>query len=249
MIYVCVVTRDNAPTIGLLLWKVRKVLAEGRWEYQLLVADDGSGDETDETLDTYQRVLPLTVVQRGTQRGYAACMEALLRVAVERTDRPKRDCAITLPADFTVSPLVLPELLKRFASGADVVVGEALDSPRPLGERLVRRWAPWLLRPGLCLPGILDLTSGVNAFRLSTLKHCFEQREDPLLKTDGSCANAELAAWAATTARQIAAVPLGSHGAAPRQPRSGSSFALAMRLYRAGRRLKIPAPTARVQRA
>lgn len=249
MIYVCVVAHNNAPTVGLVLWKVRQVLAPEPWEYHLLVANDGSTDGTAEQLDLYQRALPMTVAHHAHRRGYAASIEALLREAVARTDRPRRDAAVTLPADFAISPAVLPDLLKRLASGADLVVAESLDGRRSIGARLVRRWAPWLLRPGLNLPGLRDLTSGAYAVRLSTLKPCFQHYAAPLLQTEGPCANAELLARAASNARQIAAVPA-SRGPTPAvSPHDERAIATAVALFRAGRRLKIPTPAARVQRA
>src|SRR5215217_8457969 len=93
MIYVCIPSYDEAPTVGLLLWKIRQVFAAFPREYQLLVLDDGSGDSTTEVLEPYARVLPLTVIRHPQRRGYAASVEALLRRAVELTDRPKRDAA------------------------------------------------------------------------------------------------------------------------------------------------------------
>jgi len=35
------------------------------------------------------------------------------RVALQRTDRPKRDCAITLHADFVHAPETMEEMVKR----------------------------------------------------------------------------------------------------------------------------------------
>ncbi len=248
MIYVCVVAHNDAPTVGLVLWKVRQVLAEHRWEYHLLVADDASTDETPETLDLYQRALPMSMLRHENRRGYAPSVEELFREAIARTDRPKRDAAVTLPADFTTSPAVLPDLLRRFASGADLVVGETLDRQRPLRERLVRVWAPWLLRPGLNVPGLRDVTSGVCAVRLSTMKHCFQNHDGPLLQTQGWTAKAELVARAAAKARQIAAVPVPARPESAVASSERTSLGTALELFRAGRRLRIPAPVVRVQR-
>src|SRR6476661_8727347 len=100
MIYVCIPSCDEAPTVGLLLWKVRQVFAAFPREYQLVVADDGSTDNTREVLEPYSRVLPLTILRHEQRQGYAASVEHLLRDVVERTDRPKRDSAILLHADF-----------------------------------------------------------------------------------------------------------------------------------------------------
>ncbi len=246
VIYICVAARNDASTVGLLLWKVRQVFDEMHWEYHLLVCDDASTDSTGETLDTYQAALPMTVHRHARRAGYAATLETLLREAVERTDRPKRDCAVILPADFRVSPAVIPDLLKRFASGADVVVGEDIRRDGPFGPWLVRRFAPWLLRPGLRLPGIRDLTSGVYAIRLHTVKQCLLDRPRTLLDTDEWCADAELLARAATHARQIAAVPLPAYARARRS--APPPVSMAVTLFRAGRRLRIPAPPVPVQR-
>src|SRR5206468_3678158 len=73
-------------------------------EYELLVLDDASTDDTREVLASYAKVLPMTIVTHRERRGYARSLEELLRLALQRTDRPKRDCAITLHADFVHSP-------------------------------------------------------------------------------------------------------------------------------------------------
>ena len=88
MIYVCVPVRDEARTVGLVLWKVRQVFTAFSHEYQLLVCDDASTDGTGELLATYAKVLPLTVLTHRDRRGYASSLEELLRLALQRTDRP-----------------------------------------------------------------------------------------------------------------------------------------------------------------
>src|SRR5919201_5826728 len=109
MIYVCIPSHDEAATVGLLLWKIRQVFAGFPREYQLLVLDDGSTDATTEVLEPYARVLPLTVIRHPERRGYAASVEELLRAAVKRTDRPKRDCAILMHADLSHDAAVIPD--------------------------------------------------------------------------------------------------------------------------------------------
>ncbi|MCH6547715.1 MAG: glycosyltransferase [Gemmatimonadetes bacterium] len=254
MIYICVPSHNNAATVGLLLWKVRQVLAAFPREFQLLVADDGSTDSTEEVLSSYGPVLPMSVTKYRTARGYAATVEALLRQALRLTDHPKRDSAIVLNADFSVSPSVLPDLIRGIESGADVVVGEATQRPQSFGRRLVQLSSTWLLKPGLTMPGVQDLLSGVCAIRLVTLKRCLREREgehgggSALLETDGVCARAELVARASTCARQITVLSF-----APSSLRNGTvhdrPMSLAMQLYRAGKSLHIPQPEAPVRRA
>jgi hypothetical protein len=246
MIYVCVVAQNQSTTVGLLLWRVRQVFTAFPREYQLLVADDGSTDATREVLDLYQRALPLSVFRNAPRQGHAAALQGLLRECLRRTDRPKRDAALLVPADFSVAPEALPDLVRRLESGADLVIGELAASRAPWALRLVRRSAPWLLRPGLAVPGVRDPLSGCYAVRLSTLKRLLPA-EGSLLRTEGWCANAELVARVAAAARQIAAVPVAPGKVATRLPWPAAA-PLAWAMVKAGRQLRIPKPTASVER-
>jgi len=209
MIYVCIPSFDEGPTIGLLLWKIRKVFQEFPREYQLFVADDGSTDQSAEILEPYLKILPLTVVRHSVRQGYARSVEELLHLALERTDRPKRDSAIIMQADFSHGPQFLPDFVRRLDSGADMVVGEATLSGEPSrGRRLVRQWAPFLLRRAVRVPGVTDTVSGFVAFRLMTLKNAIRQPGAVLLTSEGWAANAELIGRAAQYARRIETVPV-----------------------------------------
>ena len=50
MLYLCIPSFNEAPTVGVLLWRIRKVFQEYSREYEVIVYDDGSTDATAETL-------------------------------------------------------------------------------------------------------------------------------------------------------------------------------------------------------
>src|SRR6267154_3536297 len=173
MIYVCVPVHNEASTVGLVLWKVRQVFTAFQREYQIIACDDASTDGTADVLSAYARVLPLTVIKHRSRQGYARSLEELLKVALQRTDRPKRDCAITLHADFVHAPETMEEMVKRLESGADLVVAEEARAlgRRSWGERWVRRVAPRLLP----VTGVRDSVSGFTALRLIVLRQATQR--------------------------------------------------------------------------
>src|SRR6185503_5322848 len=144
LLYICIPAYNEAPTVGLLLWRLRSVLQEFAREYEILVYNDGSNDATAETLESYTEVLPLTVLGGATHQGYAHALGELVRAVSRRTRYPRRDGLITMQADFTDRPEDLPELINRFEGGADVVVAERAVTPSwPGPARMLRRLAPW----------------------------------------------------------------------------------------------------------
>ncbi len=241
MIYVCIPSFDEGPTIGLLLWKIRKVFEEFPREYQLLVADDGSTDHSASILEPYAKVLPLTVVHHAVRQGYARSVEELLNLALARSDRPKRDSAIVMHADFSHGPHFLPDFVRRLDSGADMVVGEAtLEGEPSRGHRMLRRWAPMLLRRAVRVTGINDTVSGFVAFRLMTLKNAMRSPGAALLTSEGWAANAELIGRAAQHARRIETVPvIERHDLRPRGSRI-QPWEAARQIWRAAGSIRIP---------
>jgi glycosyltransferase involved in cell wall biosynthesis len=233
MIYICIPSFNEAPTIGLLLWKVRQVFAGFPREYQLLVLDDGSQDATAEVLERYTRVLPLTVIRHQERRGYAGSVEELLRLAVDRTDRPKRDAAVLMHADFAHAPNCIPDLVRRIESGADIVITQSrLEGEPSRSRRLVRRLAPVLLRGVVSVPGVSDVVSGFSIFRLVTLRNAFRTQPPPLLTTQGWAANAELYDRAARHARRVETIAAIERGDLRQRPSRLNSWDAAMTVWR-----------------
>jgi hypothetical protein len=211
VIYICVPAHNEEQTVGVVLWKVRQVMAELARDYQLLVADDGSTDRTPSVLEPYARVLPLTVFRNEQKRGYAAALEMLLREAVRRSEYPRRDTVVVLQADFTEDPQHVATLIRRIESGADIVVSNSVygERPPPRGVRWGRVLLNRLLRRYTWPEGAHDPLTGLNAYRVACVKRALEERTGKrLLQFEGAVANAELLRESAPHARRVDAVEL-----------------------------------------
>jgi len=207
VIYITIPVHNEERTVGLLIWKIRRVMAEFGRDYEVIVLDDGSTDETRETLERYRRRLPLRILRNETPAGYGAAVEQLIREAVDRSEYPKRDVVVTLQGDFTEDPASLVDMVKRIEGGADLVGGiaqrEKEESPFPL--RLVRGAARLLLGQTFRKAPVSDPLSGFRAYRVVVLKKALREVQEgrALLVTDGWGANLELLRKTAPHARRI----------------------------------------------
>lgn len=212
LIYVCIPAHDEAATIGVLLWKVRRVMGEFGRDYKILVLDDASTDGTSEVLSRYRRALPLTILRSEERLGYARSVEKLLREVAGLAPYPKRDCAVVLQGDFTERPEDVVGLVKILEGGADIVAG-ALASPlEPLPKplRIARRFARLALGRTWKQAPVSDPVSGMRAYRVIVLKKAFRDLspDEPVVQGEGWAANVELLRFLAPHARRIAEAPL-----------------------------------------
>ncbi|HKO15957.1 MAG TPA: glycosyltransferase family 2 protein [Gemmatimonadaceae bacterium] len=256
LLYICIPTYDEAPTIGLLLWRIRKVLQEYPREYEILVYDDGSTDDTAAALQPYTEVLPLSILGGAQHVGYARALDALLREVSRRTRYPRRDAVVTMQGDFTDQPEHLPELIKRFEGGADLVVAVRPASKRsgepPKPVRWMRRLAPWALRPSATVNEIADPYGSYRLYRISLIRDLIRHAGDrPVVLGTVWAANFELLRCTLPLARRMETVEL-----APRydlRPRASRihPWTDALELLRFGRsrRGTPPAPATEGSRA
>jgi glycosyltransferase involved in cell wall biosynthesis len=209
VIYVCIPAHDEAATLGVLLWKTRKVMGEFGRDFRVVVHDDASTDDTAQVLARYQRALPLTVLRSKERIGYARSVEALLRHVQADASYPKRDCAVVMQGDFSEDPQDAVALVKAIEGGADIVAASVPVDERALsrGVRIVR-WAARKMLPGGSASAVADPLVGLRAYRVIVLKKALRDRAEPLVTSEGWAANVELLDKLVPHARRVAEVPL-----------------------------------------
>ena len=207
MIYICIPSYNEGQTVGVLLWRIRRVFQDYSREYEIIVYDDGSTDATAETLEPYAKVLPLTVIRSETRRGYGPTLSALCKEVSRRTRYARRDGMVIMQGDFTDQPEMLPELVKRFEGGADIVVAERDRASMPVPVRRLTQFAPWMIRPFVSTADVRDPFGSFRLFRISVLRDLLKASNDaPVVTTDGWAANVELLVKTMPFARRIECV-------------------------------------------
>ena len=210
MLYLAIPAHNEVATIGVLLWRIRTVLAEFPREYEVVVYDDASSDETAEVAEQYAHAMPVTVLRGATQVGYAGALDALIRHVSTQTRYPRRDAMLLVQGDFTDPPGIVPEFARRFEGGADLVVGERMvvaDAPVPV--RRLFRAAHWAMRTFVRVHGVHDLTASMRLIRISALRDLVRQAgSEPVCVGNSWTANADLLLKLVPLARRVESVPM-----------------------------------------
>jgi glycosyltransferase involved in cell wall biosynthesis len=249
LLYICIPTHNEGATIGVLLWRIRKMFQSYSREYEILVFDDGSTDGTGETLAPYGDVAPLTVLRSETRKGYAFALNALAREASRRTKYPRRDAMIVMQADFTDQPENLPELIKRFEGGADIVIAERSGEKEPVEVKRLRQLAPWALKFSVPVSGISDPFGSFRLYRISLIRDLLKTYGDkPIVTTDGWAANVQMLIATLPLARRVEKVSVDSRYDVRVRPTRIKPFADSMALFKFGRgargsKVALPKPT------
>lgn len=209
MIYICIPTYNEGPTIGVLLWRIRRVFQDYSREYEIIVYDDASTDATLDTLQPYADVIPLTILRGETRSGFGHALEKLCREVSRRTRYARRDAAIVMQADFTDQPEYIPELVKRFEGGADIVAPQHQLAEAPAQVRTLRRLAGWIQRADIPKSEGADPFTTFRIYRISVLRELLKSLGDrPLITTTGWAANMELLLKATGFARRVETIEL-----------------------------------------
>ncbi len=239
MLYICIPAYNEAATVGVLLWRIRRVFQDFDREYELLVYNDGSDDGTAETLQPYTAVLPLTVLGGERRVGYESALDALVRAAVSRTNYGRRDAIVLMQGDLTDQPEHLPELVRRFEGGADVVVAARSAESGPAPVRRLRRIGGWLLRALAGVPDVREPFGSYRLFRVSVLRDLIKARGDaPIVQGDRWAANADLVLGVLPFVRRTETVPLDARYDLRVRDSRVRPFADGVQLFRFARRAR-----------
>jgi dolichol-phosphate mannosyltransferase len=160
-------TYDEAGNIVAFLGAVRLALPDA----DVLVVDDNSPDGTGVLAEEAAAELGhVKVLHRAGKQGLGAAYRHGFAVAFDEG----YEVIISMDADFSHDPAVLPVMVAAIADGADVAIGSRYVAGGgtvawPLHRRLLSRWGNRYTAAVLRLP-IRDCTSGFRAYRASALQ-------------------------------------------------------------------------------
>ncbi len=133
LLTVVVPAYNEAESLPVLLERLEAVL-KGIGPHEILIVDDGSTDGTLALLREKARTRPqLRWISLSRNFGHQNALRAGL-------DDARGDCVVTLDADLQHPPELIPELLERWAQGADIVYTVRSDLNTSWLKRITAGW-------------------------------------------------------------------------------------------------------------
>ncbi len=177
--------------LPLLLEKIRQVFEPLSINYEVVVIDDASKDNTGAIASSASFHMPLRMVSHPVNQGLAGALRSGFNEVLGAAS--SGDIIVTLDADNTQQPGTILRLLQMVQDGYDVVIASRYQpGSRVLGvptHRLLMTFgARWLFRVLLPIPGVRDYTCGFRAYRFDALQKAAHAYGDSFVSEKGfSC--------------------------------------------------------------
>jgi polyisoprenyl-phosphate glycosyltransferase len=111
----CIIPAFNeASNIVPLLRTLHQLLSAAGYRHELLVVDDGSEDDSVQRVLTQTADLPVTLIQLSRNFGKEIALTAGI-------DQAQGDVAVLIDSDFQHPPQLVPEFLRQWRAGYDMV--------------------------------------------------------------------------------------------------------------------------------
>ena len=188
-VYVVLPAYNEEESIGKLLDRIQWSMDESQIEnYEVVVVNDGSVDNTLSVVEQHKGQMPIHVFNHEVNQGLGATIRDGLYEASKMAE--PRDIIVTMDSDDTHTPGVILRMIRMIREGHDVVIASRYRSgSRVVGLTIFRRLmsfgASWVFRILFPIKGVRDFTCGFRAYRSEVLKAAINQYGDKFIDQDG----------------------------------------------------------------
>ncbi|MBN1427280.1 MAG: glycosyltransferase family 2 protein [Anaerolineae bacterium] len=196
MIIIALPAYNEEIALPPLLDSIAQVRQDTLPDLRVVVIDDGSADATVEVVRRYHQNHPwITLVQHERNQGLSQAIRTAFQAALKDAD--PGDIVVTLDADNTQPPEVIPHMITRVSGGCDVVIasrfqpGAEVHGVPPL-RRFYSRVMGILFQIIFPIKGVRDYSCGFRAYRAGVLRRAYATYGDSFITEQGFACMVEI---------------------------------------------------------
>jgi dolichol-phosphate mannosyltransferase len=160
---------NEEEDLPLLLDRVHSAM-NSTGDYRIIVVDDGSEDRTREIAESAAQRMPLTLIRHPRNLGLGAAMRTGLLEASTGDG-----VVVTLDADNSQDPELIPSMVRRIEDGFDVVIASRFQpGSKEIGVPPIRLFLSHVSSAGIRVlapyKGVRDYTCGFRAYRTDAIR-------------------------------------------------------------------------------
>ena len=157
--------RNEEKNIPELIERISSTLKKlNNWKFELIFVNDDSDDNSEKILIEKQKLYPIKIINMSRRFGTGPCVLAGLKQA-------NGDAAIYMDSDLQDPPEIIPDLIKKFENGIDVV---HTKRTKRLGESKFKMFLTKIAYLAINITSEIPLAVNVGDFKLLSkrvLKH------------------------------------------------------------------------------
>lgn len=231
MIYLIIPAYNEAKNLPSLIAGIARILTTG--SYQAVIINDGSADTTLAVAQELAKTYPITVVDHGRNRGVAEAFRSGITHVTGQAEAA--DVAVIMEGDGTSSAELLPELSRKIAGGADLVIASRYQPGGryknfPMKRLVLSRGANIVFQLLFPIRHVRDYSIFYRAYRVGILQEALRRHGNQLITVQTFFANIELLLRVAPLCRRIEEIPL-VYDYGKKQGKSGMKIGKNLRSY------------------
>lgn len=164
-------------------------------EYEVVVVNDGSRDNTEDTAKQWEGRLNLRVLSHSRNMGLGQAVNTGLSYINEVCSDD--DIVVIMDGDNTHTPQIIPNMIEKLADNNDVVIASRYESGgEEVGLSFFRKFcsrtASLLLKLCFNIPGVKDYTCGYRLYKGNTIRNAYRLYGSSFIEEKGFTCMAEI---------------------------------------------------------
>lgn len=173
MIYILLPAFNEEKSLPPLLPKIKSVMEQNKFQYKIILINDGSADKTINIANDYKKDIPIDIINHKYNRGLGETIRDGFEHAAEICEND--DIIVRLDCDDTHDPKYIPAMVSKIYEGNDVVIASRFvegggQEGLSFFRKTISMCANIFMKIFFPIKGLKEYSSGFRAYRGRAIK-------------------------------------------------------------------------------